>query len=43
MTDREFWMAIRRALFMILDAIELKYGLPRTQQMRETFKNYYPE
>lgn len=29
MTDREFWLAFRRALLMIVAAIEAKFGLGR--------------
>ena len=43
MTDREFWMAIRSALLLFIDAIEQKYMLPRTAEMRQIFKDYTPE
>jgi hypothetical protein len=35
MDDREFWLAVRRALLMILDALECRLGIePRTSQIR---------
>jgi hypothetical protein len=35
MTEREFWLAIRSALLMFIDAIERKYGLERTSEIRK--------
>jgi len=36
MPDREFWMAIRQALLMALDAIERMLGIePRTAELRK--------
>jgi len=37
MTDdeRAFWMAVRRALLIILDAIECRLGMPRTSKLRK--------
>lgn len=43
MTDREFWMLIRSALLLFIDAIEQRYALPRTAEMRQIFKDYTPE
>ena len=33
--DRALWLAIRQALLMIVDAIERRYGLKRTAEMRK--------
>jgi len=36
MMDREFWLAIRQALLMIVDAIERMAGIePRTSEVRK--------
>jgi len=29
MTDREFWLLVRRALLMVIRAIEKKYGIDK--------------
>jgi len=29
MTDREFWLLIRRALLMVIRAIEKRYGIDK--------------
>ena len=34
MEDRAFWLAVRQALLMMVDAIELRLGLPRTSALR---------
>jgi hypothetical protein len=35
--DREFWMCVRQALLMLLDALERKLGIaPRTAELRKT-------
>jgi hypothetical protein len=35
MDDREFWLTIRRALLLVLDALERKLGIaPRTAELR---------
>ena len=35
MTDREFWLILRQALLLIVDAIERKWDIcPRTAEMR---------
>jgi hypothetical protein len=40
MTDHEFWMAIRQALLMALDALERKLGIsPTTAQIRKSFRS----
>jgi hypothetical protein len=38
MNDREFWIIVRQALLLFVDAIEQKYGLPRTSEMRQLMK-----
>ncbi len=39
MSDNEFWMAIRQALLMIIDAIERKFAVsPRTSELRKLIK-----
>jgi hypothetical protein len=35
MTDRELWVAIRRALLMVVDAIERYLGMTRTAEIRK--------
>jgi len=35
MEDKDFWLAIRQALLMMVDAIERKYGLDRTAELRK--------
>jgi len=35
MDDRALWLAIRQALLMIVDAIERRYGLARTSEIRK--------
>ena len=32
---REFWLAIRQALLMIVDALERELDLPRTSELRK--------
>jgi hypothetical protein len=39
MDDRALWLAIRQALLMIVDAIERRYGLRRTSEMRKDLKS----
>ena len=39
MDDRALWLAIRQALLMIVDAIERRYGLKRTAEMRKDLKS----
>lgn len=36
--ERLFWLAIRRALLMIVGAIETRLGMERTSQIREGLK-----
>ena len=43
MSDKEFWLLVRSALLAFIDAIEQKYGLPRTSEMRHIFKDYRTE
>ena len=38
MTDAEFWLIIRQALLLFVDAIERKFNLPRTAEMRKQGK-----
>ena len=33
--SREFWLAIRQALLMVVDALERELGLPRTAELRK--------
>jgi hypothetical protein len=34
--DREFWMCVRQALLMMLDALERRLGIsPRTAELRK--------
>ena len=33
--DREFWLVIRQALLLIVDAIERKLCIPRTSELRK--------
>ena len=42
MTDREFWLALRQAILMFLDALE-RYKLPdvtRTAELRKQAKQH---
>ena len=42
MTDREFWLAVRQAMLMFLDALE-RYKLPdviRTAELRRREKQH---
>ncbi len=39
MDEREFWLLIRQALLMFIDAIERRYNLPRTAELRRAAKN----
>jgi hypothetical protein len=36
--DRPFWLMIRQALLMVVDAIERELGLPRTAELRRETK-----
>jgi hypothetical protein len=37
--DREFWLAVRRALLMVLDALERKLSInPTTAEMRSRYR-----
>lgn len=39
MDDQGFWMLIRQALLLMVDAIERKWGMsPRTSQLRRIAK-----
>ena len=42
MTDREFWLAIRQALLMLLDALERHKlpGVTRTAELRKQAKQH---
>jgi hypothetical protein len=35
MNDREFWLAFRSALLLMVDAIERKFDLPRTAELKK--------
>jgi hypothetical protein len=38
--DKSFWMLIRQALLLMVDAIERKWGInPRTSQLRKIAKS----
>lgn len=36
--ERAFWLAMRQALLMMVDAIEQRLGLPRTSELRKQLK-----
>lgn len=37
MTEREFWLLVRQALLLFVDAIERRYNIaPRTAEMRKS-------
>ena len=39
MTDREFWMMVRQALLMLLDALERRLEIsPRTAELRKQLR-----
>lgn len=38
MTDKEFWLLVRQALLMFVDAIERRYDLRRTAELRKANK-----
>jgi hypothetical protein len=40
MSDREFWIIVRQALLLFVDAIEQRYSLPRTSEMRQMAKDF---
>ncbi len=43
MTDREFWLAVRQAILMFLDALERWQSIaPRTAELRKEAKNARP-
>ena len=33
--DRPFWLMLRQALLMMVDAIERELGMPRTAELRK--------
>lgn len=38
MNDREFWIAVRQALFIVLSAIEKKLDIkPTTKELRDKY------
>lgn len=41
LTEREFWLMVRQALLIFVDAIERKYltDLPRTSELRKRNNN----
>lgn len=41
---REFWVAVRQALLMLVDALERELGIsPRTAELRKDRKMPWPE
>lgn len=38
MSDNEFWLIVRQALLLFVDAIERKLALPRTAELRKREK-----
>lgn len=41
---REFWVAVRQALLMLVDALERELGIsPRTAELRKTAKGQPPQ
>jgi hypothetical protein len=38
LSDREFWLIVRQALLLFVDAIERRYALPRTADLRRLSK-----
>lgn len=38
MSDAEFWLIVRQALLLFVDAIERKLALPRTAELRKASK-----
>jgi hypothetical protein len=38
MSEREFWLIVRQALLLFVDAIERRYGLARTSELRKREK-----
>ena len=39
MSDNDFWLAVRQALLMIVDAIERRFCIePRTAELRKILK-----
>jgi len=34
MTDAEFWLLVRQALLLFVDAIERRYAMKRTAELR---------
>lgn len=38
MTDAEFWLIVRQALLLFVDAIERKLGIQRTAELRKQGK-----
>ena len=39
MKDREFWMAVRQGLLMMVDAIERMLDMERTSDIRKRYKH----
>ena len=39
MDDREFWLLVRQALLLFVDAIERRYSLQRTANMRRLHRD----
>jgi hypothetical protein len=36
--ERAFWLAVRQALLMMVDAIEVRLAMPRTSDIRKALK-----
>ena len=39
LSEREFWLIIRQALLLFVDAIERRYAIPRTSELRKLCKS----
>ena len=39
MSEREFWLIVRQALLLFVDAIERRYAIPRTSELRKLCKS----
>jgi len=41
MDDREFWLIVRQALLLFVDAIEKRWQMPRTRELVKIAKTEY--
>lgn len=39
-SNRAFWLAMRQALLMMVDAIEVLLAIPRTSELRKVLKTH---